>query len=280
MQLDLNKLEKIIIAALEEDIGSGDITSQLTIPEDATITADFVAREDCVVAGIPVLEQIFSRESDKVTFEPKAMEGFDIKKGTVIFRVEGNARVILAFERLALNLLQHMCGIATLTRKFANEVKHTKVKIMDTRKTLPNLRILAKYAVWIGGGKNHRFGLYDGILIKDNHIGFVGDISKAVELAKFSAPNGMRVEVECDTLEQVEKAIKSGADIILLDNMDVATLKKAVEMNNGICLLEASGGVDLNTVKAIAEAGVDYISVGKITHSAPCIDIGLDIKTN
>jgi nicotinate-nucleotide pyrophosphorylase (carboxylating) len=150
---------------------------------------------------------------------------------------------------------------------------------MDTRKTTPNLRILAKYAVWIGGGKNHRFCLDDGILIKDNHIEIVGDISKTIELAKVGAPAGMRVEVECDTLEQVEKAIKAKADILLLDNMSPEMLKKAVEINNGICLLEASGGINLATVKAIAETGVDYISVGAITHSAPSIDIGLDIKT-
>jgi nicotinate-nucleotide pyrophosphorylase (carboxylating) len=278
MQLDLEKVRKIIDAALEEDIGSGDITSNLTIPEDATIKAEFITRENCVVSGIPVLEQIFLKQADKVKFNPTIIEGFEIKKGGSIFSVQGNARVILAYERVALNLLQYMCGIATLTRKFVHEIEHTKVKILDTRKTTPNLRVLAKYAVWIGGGKNHRFCLDDGILIKDNHIAFVGDISKAVELAKFSAPDGLKVEVECDNLDQVEKAIKAGADIILLDNMDIETLKKAVALNNGKCLLEASGGVNLQTVRAIAETGVDYISVGAITHSAPNIDIGLDIK--
>ncbi len=278
MQLDLEKVRKIIDSALEEDIGSGDVTSNITIPEDAEIKADFVTRETCVVAGIPVLEEIFAKAGDKVRFTPVSNEGFEIKPGTAIFHVEGNARIILAYERVALNLLQYTCGIATLTRKFAKEVQHTKAKVMDTRKTTPGLRVLAKYAVWIGGGKNHRFGLYDAILIKDNHIAFVGDVGKAVELARFSAPDRMKIEVECDTLEQVQKALNANADIILLDNMDINSLKEAVKMNNGRCFLEASGGVTIETVKAIAETGIDYISVGAITHSAPSIDIGLDIK--
>ncbi len=278
MQLDSDKLEKIIAAALEEDIGNGDITSELTIGDNQHLSADFVARENCVVAGIPVLEQLFSREGGKITFEPRSLEGKEIKNGDIIFSVSGNARVILAFERVALNLLQYACGIATVTRKFANEVKHTKAKILDTRKTTPNLRLLARYAVWIGGGRNHRFCLDDGILIKDNHIALVGDIEKIISMAKSGTPEGMKVEVECDNLEQVEKAIAAGADIILLDNMDIEMLKKAVAMNNGKCLLEASGGVNLKTVKAIAETGVDRISVGAITHSAPAVDIGLDIK--
>lgn len=278
MQLDLEKVKKIIDTALEEDIGTGDVTSNLTIPEDAVIKADFITRQECVVAGIPVLEEIFAKAGDKVRFNPVSNEGFEIKPGTSIFHVEGNARIILGYERVALNLLQYTCGIATLTRKYAKEVQHTKAKIMDTRKTIPGLRVLAKYAVWIGGGKNHRFGLYDAILIKDNHIAFVGNVAKAVELARFSAPDRMKIEIECDNLEQVEGAIKAGADIILLDNMDNNSLKEAVRMNNGRCFLEASGGVTLDKVRAIAETGVDYISVGAITHSAPSIDIGLDIK--
>lgn len=278
MQLDLEKVRKIIDLAIEEDIGKGDVTSEITIPEDAIISVEFRTREACVVAGIPVLEEIFSRAGDKVKFKPVSNEGFEIKPGTAIFEVEGNARFILSHERIALNLLQYMCGIATVTRKFAKEIQHTKAKIMDTRKTTPGLRVLAKYAVWIGGGKNHRFGLYDAILIKDNHIAFVGDITQAIELARFSAPDRMKIEVECDTLEQVEKALAAKADIIMLDNMDIATMKEAVKMNNGRCFLEASGGVTLDKVRAIAEAGVDYISVGAITHSAPSIDIGLDFK--
>ncbi len=276
MQLDLEKLRQIIDIALAEDVGSGDITSTLVIDENATLRADFVTREQCVVAGIPVLEEIFVTAGDLVRCDPRVIEGSEVKPGAVIFSVSGSARTILTYERVALNLLQRMCGVATITRKFAKEVQHTKAKILDTRKTTPGLRVLEKYAVWIGGGKNHRFGLYDGVLIKDNHIAMVGDISKAVELARFSAPEGLKVEVECDTLEQVEKAITAGADIILLDNMNNETLKKAVAMNNGRCLLEASGGVRLETVRGIAETGVDYVSVGAITHSAPNIDIGLD----
>ncbi len=280
MQLDLEKVRKIIATALEEDIGSGDITTNLTVAEDAELHADFVTRENCVVAGIPVLEEIFGRMAGRVRFEPKKLEGMEAKKGDVIFSVHGNARDILSHERVALNLLQYMCGIATTTRDYAKAIAHTKARILDTRKTIPGLRVLAKYAVWIGGGKNHRFGLYDGILIKDNHIAAVGgDVARAVELARLSA-EGLKVEVECDTLDQAEKAMKAGADIILLDNMDNETLKKAVALNNGRCLLEASGGVRLETVKAIAETGVDYISVGAITHSAKSIDIGLDIHKN
>jgi len=277
MQLDLEKLRKIIDSALEEDIGSGDITSNLTIPEDATIKATFVTRQDCVVAGIPVLEEIFAKGGDMLSFSPATNEGFEIKADTRIFTVEGNARLILAYERVALNLLQYMCGIATITRQYAKEIQHTKTKILDTRKTIPGLRVLAKYAVWIGGGKNHRFGLYDAILIKDNHIAFNAAIAKTVELAKFSAPERMKVEVECDRLDQIEPAIAAGADIIMLDNMDTAMMREAVRINNGRCFLEASGGITLGRLREIAETGVDYISVGAITHSAPSIDIGLDV---
>jgi nicotinate-nucleotide pyrophosphorylase (carboxylating) len=245
MQLDLNKVEKILADALQEDIGRGDITSELVIPENELIYADFTVREDCVVAGIPVLEELFGRESNKLIYIPKKLEGSEAGKGDVIFKLEGNARVILAFERVALNLLQYMCGVATLTRKFAKEVQHTKVKILDTRKTTPNLRILARYAVWIGGGKNHRFCLDDGILIKDNHISIVGDILKTIELAKSKGPDNLKIEVECDNLEQVRLAVDSSADIILLDNMNIEMLKKAVEINNGKCLLEASGELPL-----------------------------------
>jgi len=278
MQLDSEKLKQIIDSSLQEDIGGGDITSQLTIPENSVIKADFVTREACIIAGIPVLEQIFMKESGRVTFMPLVREGDEVSAQTIIFTVEGNARIILAFERVALNLLQYMCGIATITRKFTKEVSHTKAKILDTRKITPNLRMLAKYAVWMGGGKNHRFGLSDGILIKDNHIAICGDIEKAILAAKKSAPKNMKIEVECDNLEQVEKAVNCGADIIMLDNMNTETLKKAVHINAGRAILEASGGVNLTTVKAIAETGVDYISVGALTHSAPSIDIGLDIK--
>lgn len=279
MQLDLERTEKIIQNALDEDLGKGDVTSSLTISEDAVIEASFVTRERSVICGIPVVEQIFSRKAGQVEVVPQLIEGMVVKQGSCFLKVTGNARVILAYERVALNLLQRMSGIANLTRQFVDKISHTEAKILDTRKTIPNLRVLEKYAVWIGGGRNHRFCLDDGILIKDNHISIAGsNIEDIVKYAKENAPKNMQVEIECDTLEQVEQALKSGADIILLDNMDINSLKKAVEMNSGQALLEASGGVTLETVKDIAETGVNYISVGALTHSAVAVDIGLDIE--
>lgn len=279
MQLDLERTELIIQNALNEDIGKGDITSALTIPDDAVIEAAFVLRENSVICGIPVVEQIFSRKSELVEVIPQTIEGSFEKAGTCFLKVKGNARVILAYERVALNLLQRMSGIASLTRQFVDKVSHTDVKILDTRKTIAGLRVLEKYSVWIGGGKNHRFCLDDGILIKDNHISISdSNITDIVKLAKQNAPEGLKVEIECDTLDQVRQAVAAKADIILLDNMTPELLREAISINNGVATLEASGGVNLETVKAIAETGVDYISVGALTHSAVAIDIGLDIK--
>lgn len=278
MQLDFNKLEEIILNALSEDIGQGDITSELVIPDSANITANFVAREDCVVCGIPILEQVFSRYND-VRFQPSVQEGRKLKAGSIIFKVSGNARAILKTERVALNLMQYLSGIATETSKFAEKISHTSARILDTRKTLPGYRMLSKYAVWVGGGNNHRFCLDDGILIKDNHIALAGNIREAVLKAK-AGNTGLKVEVECDNLLQVEEAINAEADIILLDNMDIETLKRSVALRGQKnTMLEASGGVNLDNVKGIAETGVDYISVGRLTHSVKAIDIGLDVAT-
>ncbi len=278
MQLDFEILEKIIADALIEDIGQGDITSDLVIPDDAIITADFVAREDCIICGTPVLEEIFSRYGDYIKFQPMSQEGKRLKAGSKIFRISGNAKLILKTERVALNLIQYLSGIATQTSKFVERVSHTKAKILDTRKTLPYYRMLSKYAVWVGGGNNHRFRLDDGILIKDNHIAFANNITDAVTKAK-ARNTGLKVEVECDNIDQVKEAISAEADIILLDNMDIETLKKAVELRGSKnILLEASGGVNFDSVKEIAETGVDFISVGALTHSVKAIDIGLDIS--
>jgi nicotinate-nucleotide pyrophosphorylase (carboxylating) len=278
MQLDLEKVKIIIIKALSEDVGEGDITSEIIIPESKRISAEFITREDCVVCGIPVLEEIFSMSSDpKIQYYPNAIEGSSAKAGQKIFTVSGKAKEILRLERTALNILQYMSGIATITRKFVDEVKHTKAKILDTRKTHPNLRVLAKYAVWIGGGTNHRNGLYDAILIKDNHLAMLGgDIKYALETAnKFNNKN-LKIEIEVDNLTQFEEALKYDPDVIMLDNMAIGQLKQAVEMNNNKVKLEASGGININNVKAVAETGVDFISVGAITHSSKNIDIGLD----
>jgi nicotinate-nucleotide pyrophosphorylase (carboxylating) len=277
MQLDFKEVNKIIDIALKEDIGSGDITSNLTIDKNAVITAKFVTRENIVVSGVDVVKEIFKR-SKKVKTQIHIKDGKSAKKKQDIITITGNARDILAYERVALNLLQHMSGIATLTNKFVGKVKHTKAKILDTRKTIPGLRILEKYAVYCGGGKNHRFGLYDGILIKDNHIQIAGSLKKCVENAKKNKPKNLNVEVECDTVSQVKESLKAGADIILLDNMSIKQLNESVKLAKGKAILEASGGVNIDNVKDIAETNVDFISIGALTHSARSVDIGLDIN--
>ncbi len=278
MQINFDDISDIISNALAEDIGNGDITSQLTIPANTNITADFIFREDAIFCGTPVLENIFLRYMDKIKFQPVAKEGSFISKNKAVFRVYGDAKTILFLERVSLNFIQRMSGIATLTNKFVEEVKGTNAKILDTRKTTPNLRKIEKYSVWIGGGVNHRYCLDDGILIKDNHIALNdGDIRKTIQSAKNHKPKNMLIEVECDNLEQVKICIEENIDIILLDNMNIEQLKEAVKIseNSGI-LLEASGGVNLENVKQIAETGVHRISIGALTHSVKSIDIGLD----
>jgi nicotinate-nucleotide pyrophosphorylase (carboxylating) len=279
MQLDLKELNRIIENALREDIGKGDITTNLVISKKFNMTANFVARENCVVCGLEVLENIFARSSGKVKFKKLVKEGSLVKANTKIFEISGDAKFILSHERVALNLLQRMCGVASLAKKYVDEVKGTKAKILDTRKTMPGLRMLDKYAVFVGGGVNHRYCLDDAILIKDNHIAMVGDIAKTIQLAKKNNKNKLKLEVECDNLNQLKAALAVGVDVLLLDNMNNLQLKKAIEIRNKIAKnikLEASGGVNFKTVKAIAKTGVDYISVGALTHSAPNIDIGLD----
>jgi len=277
MNLNAEEVDTIVSKALNEDIGAGDITSKLVIPEDAQAEMVFVTREDIVVCGIPVLKRLYDKLESRVEVTELCKEGDHIVGGTEILRVKGFARELLSTERVALNLLQRMCGIATLTSKYVDAVKGTNVKILDTRKTTPCIREIEKYAVYIGGGTNHRMRLDDGILIKDNHISIAGGVAVAVKKAKDGNQTGLKIEVECDTIEQVGEAIEAGADIILLDNMDTDTLREAVKLASGKVLLEASGGVTLETVRQIAETGVDFISVGALTHSAPAVDIGLDI---
>ncbi len=274
MPIDKKEFDRIISVALSEDIGEGDITSNLTIPKDLQGEMVFTPREDIVFCGTPILENICNRFN--ISLDIRIDEGAAIKSGEHIAIIKGRARDILCIERVSLNLLQHMSGVATLTNKYVQKVMHTNVKILDTRKTLAGLRAIEKYAVTVGGGTNHRMRLDDGILIKDNHIAIIGGITKAVNAAKNGKNLNLKIEVECDTLEQVREAIDAEADIILLDNMDNNTLCKSVKMANGELLLEASGGVNLTTVQKIAETGVDFISVGALTHSAPNVDIGLD----
>ena len=279
MQPNSDAINRIIIHALAEDIGTGDITSQFLLPSNLNVTLAFVARQPLVCCGLEtVIAPVFAKLSPAAECTPCFKDGAAVAAGAVMAMVKGPAQVLLAGERTALNLLQRMCAVATLTSHYVDAVVGTKAIILDTRKTMPGLREIDKYAVRAGGGQNHRMRLDDMILIKDNHIALSGGITEAVKLASRNAPRGMKIEVECDTLLQVEEALRLPVDRILLDNMPPETLMKAVEMNARKVALEASGGVNLQTVRAIALTGVDFISVGALTHSAPSVDIGLDIR--
>ena len=270
-------ISELLQRALAEDIGSGDITSAATIP--AELEAKFVmnAREPLVTAGLEFLPKLFEMVDVKVRVVLEVFDGTSVEKGTALATFEGPARALLAGERIALNLVQQLSGVATLTRRYVEAVADTKAQILDTRKTVPGLRALQKYAVKCGGGTNHRMGLYDAVLIKDNHIAAVGGVTAAVTAAKVHAPKGITIEVECDTLAQLDEALAVGCDIVLLDNMDTASLIEGVKRAHAKGVkVEASGNVDLDTVRGIALTGVDYISVGKLTHSAIAVDIGLD----
>ena len=274
--LDLN-LKNLIERSLSEDIGPGDITTETTIPEDATSTAVMLAKQDLVLAGLDVAGEVFHYLDPRVQFTPLAKDGDKIKAGTVLARVSGKTRVLLTGERVALNFLQHLSGIATLTAKYVEKLKGLKVEVLDTRKTLPGLRHLEKHAVRMGGGKNHRMGLYDMVLIKDNHIKAAGGITKAVEAARKKAGQ-LKIEVETRNLEEAREALAAKVDIIMLDNMPVETMREAVNLIAGRTLVEASGNVTLDTIRTIAETGVNFISTGSITHSAPAADISMKIK--
>ncbi|MBL4802421.1 MAG: carboxylating nicotinate-nucleotide diphosphorylase [Emcibacter sp.] len=272
------ELRQFIKSALDEDIGRGDLTSLATIPADQKLSAAMVARENLVVAGMFIVTQIITVCDPSAQIEVIAGDGLEVVAGSTILKVTGNAQKLLTAERTALNILQHLSGIATLTRTYVREIEHTDCRLLDTRKTIPGYRKLAKYATRLGGAMNHRMRLDDGLLIKDNHIARLGSIKDAVHAAKAfdTSASSIGITVECDTLEQAADAVTAGADRLLLDNMNNDQLRAAVEQYKGQVKLEASGGVTLETIKAIAEAGVDYISVGRITQSAPAVDIGLD----
>ena len=261
--------------ALAEDVGSGDLTSNLIIGEDIRFRGLFRARHAMVVAGLPVAEEVFRQlmVSDTV-FLARSSDGESVNEGAVIAEVSGPARALLTAERTALNFLQLLSGMATLTQAYAKRIQGTGCTLLDTRKTIPGLRALSKYATRCGGAANHRMGLYDAILIKDNHLGACGSITEAVRRAR--AGSDAAIEVECDSLEQVAETLSAGADRILLDNMTPAQLREGVAMARGRAQTEASGGVTLATIREIAETGVDFVSVGRITQSAPAADIGLD----
>jgi nicotinate-nucleotide pyrophosphorylase (carboxylating) len=270
-------IEPIVRAALAEDFGrAGDVTAAACLPAGVRLDAVFAARAPGRVAGLDCARLAVSLLDPAAVFEIVTPDGADVEKGGVLARVSGEARAVLSAERVALNLLGRLCGVATLTRAYVRAVEGTKAKIVCTRKTTPGLRALEKYAVRCGGATNHRYGLDDAILIKDNHIAACGGVAKALERAKTAAGHLMSIEVEVDTLAQLEEALPFRPDVILLDNFALADLRLAVARVAGAVRLEASGGVNLETVRAIAETGVDAISVGALTHSAPVLDIGLD----
>jgi len=275
--MDNNLLHGMIRAFLQEDVGRGDLTSESIFSQNEMGSARLVAREPFVAAGVKtVAVEAFKVQNQAIAAVDPVADGISVSAGTVLLTVTGPVIDLLKAERVALNLLQKLSGIATFTALFVDKVKGYPVRITDTRKTTPGLRVLEKYAVRVGGGTNHRFNLTDGALIKDNHIAACGSIKEAVIRVKKTIPHTIRIEVETDTLAQVEECLECGVDIIMLDNMSSEMMKKAVQMINGRALVEASGGVNLDSVESVAMSGVDIISIGALTHSAPSCDIGMD----
>lgn len=277
----ISEIERIIAAALAEDVGAGDATSNAMIDADATATLTMVTRQRMVMCGAPIAEAVFHALDKTITVEPLFTEGEGVCAGMAILRISGPARALLTAERTALNLMQRMAAIASATRGFVEAVAGTKAKILDTRKTMPGLRALDKYAVRIGGGENHRMGLFDAMMIKDNHVALAGGIAPAVARAAANNPQNLPIILEVDTLAQLKEALAcEGISRVLLDNMTDDEMREAVRMVAGKFPLEASGGITLARAKSIAETGVDYLSIGRITHSVPAVDIGLDVVMN
>jgi nicotinate-nucleotide pyrophosphorylase (carboxylating) len=283
MMFELNRsaLQQSIRLWLDEDIGNGDMTSQTTIPADRHSIAIIHVKEAGIIAGLPVAEAVFAAVDPSLSFKAIIQEGSFAEKGTILAEVQGNTRSILLGERLALNLMQRLSGIATRTNQFVEALQGSKVRLVDTRKTTPGHRLLEKYAVRVGGGYNHRFGLYDAVLIKDNHIKGAGGVAVAIEAARKSIPHTMKIEVEVETFAQLYEALTAGPDIIMLDNMLPMDMRKAVDIIKNQAphiLVEASGTVTLETIQAIAASGVDVISVGRLTYSVQALDISLDLN--
>jgi nicotinate-nucleotide pyrophosphorylase (carboxylating) len=271
----MNGIDKIIEMALAEDIHTGDITTLSVLPQPRNMRARLVAKEPMVLAGLAVAERVFAQLDPSIRFSAEFADGARLQTGDVIARMEGDAASLLQGERVSLNLLQRMSGIATQTAAYVEEIAGTGARVVDTRKTTPGLRVLEKYAVRVGGGTNHRTGLYDGVLIKENHIAAAGGIAEAVRLARAYIPHTLKIEVETETLDQVAQALQAGADIIMLDNMSLSEMSTAVGLIAKKALVEASGGVNLQSIKAIAQTGVDIISVGALTHSVRATDISM-----
>jgi len=271
--------ERTVEEALKEDIGIiGDVTSNLILDDSNRSEFDIKSRQEGIISGLYLVETVFRLVDKKIAFKKFKEEGDEVEIGDILARIQGNSISILTAERTALNFLSHMSGIASATSLMAKKIKNTNTKIMCTRKTTPNLRVFEKFAVLSGGGKNHRFGLFDGILIKDNHIALSGSIKEAIKKAKNSSDKSLKIEVEVDNIDQFQEALENNPDIILLDNFSTSELKKAVEINNDKVLLEASGSVNIENVLDIAMTGVDFISSGWLTHSSPSLDFGLDLK--
>lgn len=267
--------DQYIISALKEDISYEDVTTNAILRACKNGKADLICKEDGVIAGLEVFQRVFELLDESIEFAAYCKDGDEVKNGQLVGVINGDARVILSGERTALNFLQRMSGIATYTRRFAKELDETKTKLLDTRKTTPNMRIFEKYAVKVGGGSNHRYNLSDGVLIKDNHIGAAGGVKEAVRLAKEYVPFVRKIEVEVENLQMLDEALEAGADIIMLDNMDNDTIKRAVDSINGKAKTECSGNITIERLKVLAQLGVDYVSVGALTHSAPILDFSL-----
>lgn len=276
MLLDLRRIDKLIDLWLDEDVNYYDLTAKIMVDDDARAKFGMNAREDIILSGLKVAEMIFRKLDPDCTFETDRKDGETVKAGETFAVITGNAQALLTAERVALNLMQRMCGIAGLTAQYVKEIEGTGAILLDSRKTTPGLRMLEKYAVTCGGGRSHRLGLDNGIMLKDNHIAVAGSIAAAVKRAKSFAPMLTKIEVECDRLDQVTEALEAGVDVIMLDNMSNDDMREAVRMVAGRIPLECSGGVRLDTIRGKAETGVDFVSVGRITQSATCVDIGLD----
>lgn len=270
---ELEAAKTLIKLALEEDVATGDITTDNLIPAETRRKAYMIAKADGVIAGLPVAEMVFRQLDESLTWQPQVKEGDRVTNGTVLVRFEASYRALLTAERTALNFFQRLSGIATMSAKYADAVKETKTVILDTRKTLPGFRILDKYAVKAGGATNHRIGLFDMVMIKDNHIEVAGGITPAVKQIRTKIPSDIKIEVEITTLDQVQEALEAGSDIIMLDNMDNETMAKAVKLIDGKAKVEASGNMTMERLRGVASTGVDYISIGALTHSVQAMDI-------
>jgi nicotinate-nucleotide pyrophosphorylase (carboxylating) len=275
--MNLALLHNELLGMLREDIGSGDITADATVSATARASAQYRSKQALIVAGIPVVQEMVRLADPQFEFKALSTDGASIPTGTAIAEIRGSGRSILTVERTSLNILQRMCGIATLTRRYVERVEGTHARIIDTRKTVPGLRVLDKYAVTCGGGMNHRMGLFDGVLIKNNHLVFHSSVTEAMKEARRHLGHLVKIEVEVRQLDELKVAIDAGADVILLDNFNPEQTRKAVEITRGRIPLESSGGITLDTVRSFAETGVDYISVGALTHSVPAADIHLRV---